>query len=199
MSGERTTATASGQADAGREGKLEKKLRRAERSVKDYQFFLLRLGAFLIALWLLFFVFLGVTHMNGGDMYPRLDTGDLVVFYRLDKDVRAQDIIVLEKELPDGQGTQRFVSRVVAVAGDTVEITDNEQLVVNGNTLAESKIFYPTPRYEGYTEYPLTLKDGECFVLADHRVGGTDSRFFGPVTRGEIEGTVIAVLRRNNL
>ena len=179
--------------------KLSKKLRRAESSVKDYQFLLIRFAAFLFVIWLLFFVFIGVTHMTGDDMYPRLDTGDLVLFYRLDKDVAAQDIIVIERELPGQEGTHRIVSRVVAVAGDTVEITDDEKLVINGNTVVESKIFYTTPRYEGYTEYPLTLGEGECFVLADHREGGTDSRFFGAVTRDQIEGTVIAVLRRNNL
>ena len=178
---------------------LSKRIKRAERSVKDYQFFLLRLAIFLLVLWLLFFVFVGVTHMPGGDMSPRLDAGDLVLFYRLDKDVHAQDVIVIEKEAPNGSGKQLFICRVVAVAGDTVEITDDEHLVINGNTVIESRVFETTPRYEGYTEYPLTLGEGECFVLADARIGGIDSRYFGAVLQKEIEGTVIAVVRRNNL
>ena len=176
-----------------------RKLRRAERSVKDYQFFILRVAIFLVAVWLLLFVFVGVVRMPSGDMYPRLDGGDLLLFYRLDKDVQAQDIIVLEKTVPEMEGKQLYVCRVVAVAGDTVEITEDQRLVINGNSVIESNIFYSTPRYEDYTEYPLTLKEGECFVLADHRVGGADSRFFGPVTKDEIDGTVITVVRRNNL
>ena len=175
------------------------KVKRAERSVKDYQFFLIRLAVLLVLLWVVFFLIIGVTTMPSGDMYPRIDAGDMVMFYRLDKDVRAQDVIVIEKEVPMLEGKQLIISRVVAVAGDTVEISPEGQLIVNGNTMIESNIFYPTPEYEGFTEYPLTLKAGECFVLADYRNGGSDSRFFGPVSQEEIIGTVITILRRNNL
>jgi signal peptidase I len=47
--------------------------------------------------------------------------------------------------------------------------------------------------------YPVTLGPGECFVLADKRDEGADSRFFGPVKREEIQGSVITIMRRNNL
>lgn len=181
------------------EQQLFKKIKRSEKSVKDYQFFILKLAGFLLVLWVLFFLLIGIMRVPGADMYPRLDSGDMILFYRLDKDVRAQDVIVVEKEVPTLQGEQLMVLRVVAVAGDTVEISDGDRLVVNGNTILETNIFYPTPRYEGFTEYPLTLGEGECFVLADSRNGGMDSRFFGPVTRDEILGTVITVVRRNNL
>ena len=112
--------------------------------------------------------------------------------------MRAQDVIVLQKAT-EGPELKTFVLRVVAVAGDTVEITDGERLVVNGNTMIEPDIFYATPRYEGFNEYPLTLGEGECFVLADSRNGGMDSRFFGPVHVDDILGTVITIVRRNNL
>lgn len=179
--------------------KLKKTIRREEKSVKNYQFFALRLILILAVIWVLFFVIVGVTHMPSADMYPRIDMGDFVLFYRLDKDVKAQDIIVLEKEVPSLEGRHLFICRVVAVAGDTVEITEDNHLIINGNTVVEPNIFYSTSRYEGYTEYPLTLQEGECFVLADSRNGGTDSRFFGPVSREEIDGTVITIVRRNNL
>ena len=82
---------------------------------------------------------------------------------------------------------------------DTVEITDEGQVLVNGNALIETNIFYPTTVYLGFTEYPVTLGPGECFVLADQRDGGADSRFFGPVKESEILGTVFTIMRRNNL
>ena len=50
-----------------------------------------------------------------------------------------------------------------------------------------------------FTEYPLTLHAGELFVMADQRDGGADSRFFGVVHSDEVLGTVITILRRNNL
>lgn len=178
---------------------LNKKIKRSERGVKSYQSFGLRLLLLVLAIWVLFFQIIGLTHAPSNDMYPRIDAGDMLLFYRLDKDVKAQDIIVIEKIPPDNTEEKLFVGRVVAVAGDTVEISDEGRLIVNGNTMLESNIFYATPRYEGYTEYPLTLGEGECFVLADAREGGADSRYFGPVSREDIAGTVITVLRRNNL
>ncbi len=153
----------------------------------------------MIVLWVLFFKVIGLTHMPNSDMYPRVDMGDLVLFYRLDTDVKAQDVIVLEKTGSDSGEKQLFISRVVAVGGDTVEISDAARLIINGNTMIESNIFYETPRYEGFTEYPLTLAQDECFVLADSRNGGTDSRYYGPVKKSEIRGTVITIVRRNNL
>ena len=178
---------------------IRKKLKRSERAVKDYQFLILRLLLLLIVLWILFFKVVGITRMPSTDMYPRLDAGDMVLFYRLDTDVKAQDVVVLEKSTPDNTSEQLFISRVVAAGGDTVEITDEGRLVVNGNTMIESNIFFETLRYEGYTEYPLKLEQDECFVLADSRNGGTDSRYFGPVKKRELLGTVITILRRNNL
>ena len=177
-----------------------KKLNRAEKGVKEYQFFVIRLVVFLAVVWILFFQIIGVTHMNSGDMYPRMDAGDLLLFYRLDKNVKAQDVIVINKVTPDSGGKKElFICRVVAVGGDTVEITEDQNLIVNGNAVVESNIFYRTPPYEGYTQYPIVLRTGQCFVLADSRVGGNDSRWFGPVNKKEILGTVITVIRRNNL
>ena len=152
--------------------KVRKKIRRSERAAKGYQSFLLRLAVFILVLWVLFFQVIGIVICPTADMHPRVDAGDMVLFYRLDKDVRAEDVIVLEKATADSPEKQIFVLRVVAVAGDTVEITDGERLMVNGNTMIEPDIFYATPRYEGFTEYPLTLGEGECFVLADSRDGG---------------------------
>ena len=178
---------------------LKKKLRRSERSVRDYQYFLLRLIILLLLLWVLFFKLIGVIRMPTGDMYPRIDAGDLVMFYRLDTNPSAQDVVALRRTVPTLSGEQTMVLRVVAVAGDTVEVTETGFLKINGNVMDERNIFYPTPRYEDYVEYPLTLEEGECFALADSRNGGTDSRFFGPVLNSEILGTVITIVRRNAL
>lgn len=177
-----------------------KKVARSERSVIHYQHFVLRLVLLILVLWVLLFKLVGLTHMPNNDMYPRVDAGDLVLFYRLDKDMKFQDIAVIEKVTPDSGGEKElFISRVVAAPGDTVDLSENGRMIVNGNGVIESNIFYDTYPYEGYTEFPVTLGPGEYFVLADSRENGADSRYFGPVTQDEILGTVISILRRNNL
>ena len=205
-----------------------------KRHLRELRSLIIRTLLLLLVVYILFFHLVGVTIMPNADMYPRIDAGDLVLFYRLEKSFHAQDVIVFEKptaslELtyeqrqeaqaePEKEKTvvrkvldwlgfrdpaepekSIFVCRVVAQPGDTVEISEGERLVVNGNSMIETNIFYPTPEYEGFAEYPLTLSEGEYFVLADYRNGGADSRFFGAVKEDEILGTVITILRRNNL
>lgn len=180
--------------------KMSKKIRKAEKGVKHYQFFLLRLLLFIIIVWVLFFKVIGLTPMPSADMYPRVDAGDLVMFYRLDTDVKAQDIIVIEKQTPEsGKEKQTFISRVIAAPGDEIEITETGNVIVNGNAMIESNIFYQTMPYTDYTAFPVKLGADECFVLGDSRNGATDSRYFGAVKKDEIKGTVITIVRRNNL
>ena len=210
----------------------QRKVKNRRRRLRAVRSTLIRLVLFLLVVYILFFHLVGLTVMPSGDMYPRIDAGDMILYYRLEHDFRAQDIIVFEKPTasldqsyrqeeatavihtekvwwrkaldwlgfrdPADPPVTTFVCRVVATPGDTVSITE-ERLMVNGNALVESNIFYRTPEYEGFVEYPLVLGEGEYFVLGDHRDGAADSRFFGAVKEDEILGTVITILRRNNL
>lgn len=180
--------------------KLEKQLTKAEKGLKNGQRFLIYLVAFLVVAWVLFFKVIGLTHMPTEDMEPRIDGGDLLVFYRLDKDAAFQDVIVFEKDI-DGSGKKTLlVARVMAVPGDTVNINANHQLVVNGNVIVEDTIYYTSTHRRGdRVSYPLTLGDGQYFVLTDNRDTGMDSRYFGPVSRDEVLGTVITLFRRHKL
>ena len=179
---------------------LAKKIKYRERGVKQYQHFILRLVILVAIIWVLFFVFIGLTHMPNGDMYPRIDSGDFVMYYRLDKTPKFQEVVVFQK--PDNTGKKaQMISRVIAVPGDTVEITTDGAVIVNGNALSEPGIFYRGTTYEGDTApvYPLTLGENEYFVLGDMRTDARDSRSFGPVRGDEILGTVITIVRRINL
>ena len=180
--------------------KLEKELSRAEKGMKNGQWFLIYLIGFLVVAWILFFKIIGVTHMPTEDMEPRIDGGDLLIFYRLDKDAAFQDVIIFEKDI-DGSGKkQLLVGRVMAAPGDTVDINDNHRLVVNGNVIVEESIFYmETSKRGDRVTYPLTMGEGQYFVLVDRRDTGVDSRYFGPVSKDEVLGTVITLFRRNKL
>lgn len=147
----------------------------------------------VLILWLMFGFICGLATAPNNDMSPQIKTSDLLLYYRLDKHPKAQDVVIVYIN------DTRYVGRIVAAAGDTVEITDEETLVINGNTMNESNIYTPTPNYEGFVEYPVTLSQGEYFVLSDNRNGGEDSRYYGVVKENEILGTVITVVRRNNI
>jgi signal peptidase I len=79
----------------------------------------------------------------------------------------------------------RLIKRVIAVAGDTVDIRDGK-VYINGEVIEEPYIKGSTPSMSDI--YPLTLKDGEFFVMGDNRENSSDSRSFGPIKRENIEG-----------
>lgn len=116
-----------------------------------------------------------------------------MLFYRLDKKPGNNEVVVFKKD------DQWYTGRVVARGGDSVEITEDSELKVNGSIVIENDIYYKTPRYDDYVSYPLTLADDEYFILCDYREGAKDSRYFGPVCENEIKGKVITVIRGSGL
>lgn len=181
---------------------------RRRRITWEGQVVLIKLTAIIALIWVLFFALIGVTGMPNGDMEPNVDMGDMMVFYRLGRDVKPQDVVVIKADIPEtaeatgtvSQGGHNMLTalRVVAVAGDTVSIKDG-CLLVNGSVQVEGNIFYPTQPYEGYGDDEVTLGEGQCYLLGDHRNGAMDSRVFGPVDTDDIVGTVLTIIRRNNI
>lgn len=187
------TADAGG-AETPADGKTDD-ARKRRRRVRALRSFLIRLALLAAVVYVLLFHVVGLTVMPTGDMSPRVDAGDLLLFYRIDRNPKSQDVVVIRRA-EDGE---KYVLRVVAGPGDTVEVTEEGGLSVNGNAQVEPYIYQVTRPYEDGTAYPVTLKNDEYFVMADLRNGGKDSRYFGPVTRDEIQGIVITLMRRNNL
>lgn len=167
--------------------------RRSLANQEEVISFFTRLAFLVVLLWILFGMVFGLAVMRDDDMSPRISAGDLMLFYRLEDTLRAEDVIVFEKE------GRQYTGRIVAVGGDTVEVTEDARLMINGSYVAESNIYYSTPRYESDVAYPVTLEEGQVFVLCDYREGARDSRYFGPVEKTEIRGKVITVIRRSEL
>ena len=139
----------------------------------EVKYFLVRLGVMLVVFWLLFGVVFGVTAMKDNSMSPKLESGDLVLYYRLGKKLNDRSVIVFCKE------DRQYVGRIVARGGDTVEVAGEDGLYINGYQVLETDIYYRTPVYDGKVDYPVTLKEDEVFVLCDYREGALDSRYLG--------------------
>lgn len=167
--------------------------RRKLRNQEEVKSFFLRLCILLIFLWIVFGKLFGILPMHNADMSPRISAGDLMLFFRLENRIHNDDVVVLKKD-----GTT-YTGRIVARGGDTVEITEDSELKVNGSIVIENDIYYKTPKYEDYVSYPMTLAEDEYFVLCDYREGAKDSRYFGAVRDREILGKVITVIRRSGI
>jgi len=88
--------------------------------------------------------------------------------------------------------------RVVATAGDTVDIAEGG-LVVNSALQHEPGISQMTERYKDGVDFPLTVPEGHVFLLGDSRAGAADSRIYGCVSIEDTLGKVMAVVRRRDI
>lgn len=81
-----------------------------------------------------------------------------------------------------------FIKRVIGVPGDVIEVR-NKQLYRNGQPVRESYIRFTEPdRILPVRDNfgPVTVAEGEFFVMGDNRDNSMDSRFWGTVPRKDI-------------
>ncbi len=146
-----------------------------------------------------------------GSMEPTLLVGDFLLVnkfvyaepqFPLEKiilprrDIHRQDIVVFKypKEL-----NKDFVKRVIAMAGETIEIKD-KQVYINDSPITENyKVHEDTQVFtkNGYYRYDDTIRDnfgpvvvppGQCFVMGDNRDNSMDSRYWSFLPMDNIKG-----------
>lgn len=143
--------------------------------------------------FVVFGLIFGIAPMKGSDMEPELSQGDLLIYYRVGRSFAHNEIVIMER---DGS---RYVGRIIALPGETVNISDSGVINIDGNNIVESDIFFDTLPYQSSGRYPLTLGADEYFVLGDKRDTAKDSRYFGAVKGSEIIGRVITSVHRTGM
>jgi len=163
---------------------LEEKIDKLQRS-REWKHFLVECVVLAAAIYVLFHYIIGIAFVSGSSMEPSLKDGELVVFYRLDQGYRENDIVIIHRE-----GNLEYIKRIVAAGGDTVELSDEGKLLVNGVPEASGTVFTETRATSENVTFPYEVPKGCYFVLGDNRVNSKDSRIFGAVPEAEITGRV---------
>lgn len=140
----------------------------------------------LIAFSKVFFI----TTASGTDMYPAILDGDILLGYRLNTTYLKNDVVVCNVD------KKQVIGRIVAREGDSVKITEDGKLYVNG-TEQTGEIAFPTN--PGNQTYPYTVPEGCVYLLGDYRTKTTDSRDFGPVKVTDIKAKVVNLFRRRGI
>jgi signal peptidase I len=129
--------------------------------------------------------------VRGASMEPTYSDGEYLIIdqlsYRM-RDPRRGEVIVFR--FPDNH-SQFFIKRIIGLPGETVTIADGQVTIVNkqyqqGASLNESEYLGLDLRTGG--QITTTLAEDEFFVLGDNRFSSSDSRSWGPLSRGEIVG-----------
>jgi signal peptidase I len=134
--------------------------------------------------------------INGPSMRPTLQPGDRVLLNKLSyraHDVNRGDVVVFDRV----QGTRHddLIKRVIALEGETIRI-ENCAVFIDGEELVEPYLAdeVQAGRCGATSMAPLTVPDGQVFVMGDNRPESSDSRAFGPIDVDEIRGRAFVVL-----
>lgn len=180
ISGEKLSAE--GEAET---AKLERELERI-RYRRDYRSALHSIIGGLLnaaaAAVLIAVFWLPVFRIYGSSMFPNLREGDIVLAMKHTK-IDRQDVIAFYSN------NKILVKRVIATAGEWVDMDEDGKVTVDGEVLEEP---YLTEAVRGVCEiaFPYEVPEGRLFVLGDNRQASADSRnvSVGCVAEDQIAG-----------
>lgn len=120
------------------------------------------------AVFTLFSSNFAVLHIRGMSMYPTYDNGNILLLKK-GKTIANGDIIVFES--PDSWGAQRgkFIKRIVAKPGDSVEIQNNKILV---NDIVRD---FTKTQCSQTEDISFKLSENEYIVMGDNSPESNDS------------------------
>ena len=128
---------------------------------------------------------LPVLQISGTSMNPTYNEGDIVLSIKT-KNLKSGDIIAFY------HGNKILVKRVIAGAGNWINIDESGKVYINGIHL-EEKYVEELKLGETNIEYPYQIPDGHWFVLSDNRSNINDSRNkeIGSISEENIIGKII--------
>lgn len=137
--------------------------------------------------------------VDGASMQNTLYGGEVLLISDILYTPRRSDIIVLQKV--NSSHPDPIVKRVIATEGETIDIDFDTWTVTvtdkNGETFvldeSEYRKLATDQRVTSNLEYPITLGEGQLFVMGDNRNHSLDSRDsnIGIVDKNEVIGKVL--------
>jgi signal peptidase I len=139
-----------------------------------------------------------------GSMEPTLNIGDRIVVDKLSYDLHGVgrgNIVVFARPPAEncaGAPVSDLVKRVIGLPGETISLSGNGYVLINGKRLDETWLpktvqgtTYPGPSGTPYSLVrPYKIPTNDYFMMGDNRGDSCDSRFWGPIPKSLMVGKV---------
>lgn len=135
----------------------------------------------------------GYYEMSSGNMAPTLRVGETLLVdtrYFLGHPPAGGDVVAF---IRPQQSDTRSIARIVAVAGDRIEI-GRGHIVVNDRPVDEPYIDAGDSGFALNNRSATTVPAGTVYVLGDNRANSADSRLYGPLPIGALIGRATEIL-----
>jgi signal peptidase I len=169
---------------------------------------LISIFSFIFLLLFINTYFISATKISGESMFPSFTTGDHVMFSKIStytpNSYKSGDVVVCRFGMQEyneenntfvQNNTSTYIKRIIALEGDTVEISEgkvyvNEKDVTNkywGNVSVQENLLH------------LKVPKGHVFVIGDNINNSIDSRVVGSIPYSNILGKVVYKIQYKNL
>lgn len=160
-----------------KDGKLQIK-----KFIKDWWFF------FSVLIFsAVFWSFFKLSVVDGVSMEPTYHDGQYLLLSRHSEIDRFDVIVIKGALLPGKEDRPGLIKRVIGLPGETVRITAEGSIFIDGKKLTEPYEFDVMQDCEGEWIVP----ENSYFVLGDNRNNSLDSRFYGFMPMEDVIGEVI--------
>ena len=146
-----------------------------------------------ICIWSLLHRMYGISIVSGNSMRPSFYSGDLVIYRRgIPGKLEYGDVLIVRSWL---EREKDYVKRVIGLPEDVISVDEKGYVIRNGIEVHEPEVLHGYQQEDRTMHYPYKVPEDNYFVLGDNRAVSLDSRFFGALSKKQILGKVVAVIR----
>lgn len=144
----------------------------------------------LVIVVLIFTFIFRIVGVDGLSMYPTLKDKDRVVISHLFYKPKMGDIVVITQPTVVNKP---LIKRVIATGGQKVDIDFKNGIVKVDDRVLNEPYINERTTLENDVTFPVTVPQGELFVMGDNRNHSSDSRYsgIGMIKEGYILGKAI--------